>query len=234
MKLFKLLLFLVAISYSGCLTMDTACCIPLSKDAIGNNLYVEKYLTFCGGVYGERIDHFLTDSTHFRSNIGWNDEHNVLSVSISNNIVYVYKIESFAVYDTLEHASLSKAALLMFKDTGSATKTSQPLFGINPLACNNGYYASSYKLEDNYFITSDQFKCGNTFINADYLTDSMHFRLLIGFYDVGSGPEYSVQVHKDSVDFYKKQSRSKSDTLETNTFKLSELLHAGFSNACKK
>ena len=121
----------------------------------------------------------------------------------------------------------------MYKDSGAATKTTIPLFDVNRLPCNDSYYFSSYKLDGDYFMTSDQFKCGNQFINADYLTDSINFRVLIGFYDVGRGPMYKVNIKKDNIEFYKVTSHDRLDTIETKSFKLSNLRKEGLTHPCK-
>ena len=234
MKLSIPFLLLILFSYSGCLVGDTDCCKYIRTDKIAHKLYIEKYQTFCGGVFGERIDHYITDSTSFRSNVGWNDEHNFLSISLHNDSAFVYKIESVSTTDTLSQKSLPINDLFRFRDMKSATTMSHPLFGINTLTCNDSYFFSSSEVGNKYFLSSDQFKCGNTFINADYLTDTTNFHLLIGFYDVGSGPFYSVKIDKDSVHFYQKKYGNRTDTIEEKKFKISDLRKEGLVKVCNK
>ena len=231
MKLSILPFLAILLSQTSCLVGDTDCCTYVGTDSINKGLYVERYKTFCAGVFGERIDHYLTDSSNFRTNVGWNDEHNFLLVSRDNDIIRVYKCESVLLEDTLCHKVLSKKDLLKYKDSGAATKNSIPLFGKNPLDCNESYYFSSFKIENEFYFTSDQYKCGNTFINANYLTDSLNFRLLIGFYDF-SGSDYKVNVKNDSIDFYEVQSKTRRDTFEVKSLKYTELMKQSFRKPC--
>lgn len=81
MRVLILILSISSILFSGCLTGDTKCCDNVGTKEISKGLYLERYRTFCAGVFGELTECYLTDSATFRQKIGSYDEHESLSPS---------------------------------------------------------------------------------------------------------------------------------------------------------
>ena len=57
--------------------MDTKCCDYISTYSISKGLYVERYRTFCAGVFGELTSCYITDSSVERNDPGSFDFYNV-------------------------------------------------------------------------------------------------------------------------------------------------------------
>ncbi|MEM6264097.1 MAG: hypothetical protein AAGI38_16400, partial [Bacteroidota bacterium] len=156
------------ISLSGCLSLETDCCDYVNSYVLSDGLYVEKFRTFCAGVFGEVITSYLTDSTNFRMRIGSADEHGRLIASQNGNTVTTYVVESKLLTDTLEIKTINELAMKSYR-YDSACTNAIPLFGTNLIKCNNYHPFSSYECERGYYIATDQFKCKTDYLNAVYL-----------------------------------------------------------------
>jgi len=232
----RILILLIVISFPSCLTMDTKCCDFIDSYSIPNSLYVEKYRTFCAGVFGETIDCYLTDSTSFRQLIGSYDEHQSLKVKQDGNKMEVYNLESSSIPDTLEKRTISKAELFAKHFSDSSCLTAIPIFGKNTITCDSDYYpASSYKTDDGYYMTEVQYKCGNDYLNAAYYTDSLKFRVFIGVYSPGSfSNNYSVKLNSNNnFDFFNIEYKNKVDTIKHETYLLTKLKKRGMVKVCR-
>jgi hypothetical protein len=199
-------------------------------------LYIEKYRTFCAGVFGERIDCYLTDSVSFRQLIGSSDEHDFLFAKKDGSKLEVDNVESGFYNDTTERKTISANALFARHDNDSNRLTSPPLFGKNTIKCNDDFYpASSYKTEDGNYMSEIQYHCGNDYLNAVYYTDSLHFRVFIGVYSPGSFlNNYSVQSKGNKeFEFFNIENKRKTDTTRRTTYLLSDLRKNGLITVCK-
>ncbi|MDP4264103.1 MAG: hypothetical protein Q8941_16365 [Bacteroidota bacterium] len=231
----RLLLLLCTGCMTGCLSMDTKCCDFMGSYSISGSLYVEKYRTFCAGVFGERNDYYLTDSVKFRKYIGSSDEHNTIRILQKDSIIHLYTLASRIITDTIGQKSVSRFDLINKQRFDSNNAKAIPLFGTNQIPCNNFLSYSSHEFEKGFFMTIDQFQCGSTYLNAVYITDSSTFRKLIGFYDSGSNnPSYSIKVNNNEFIFYQTRSRSVIDTTNHETFKLSEFLPGRLEKVCER
>lgn len=231
----KLLILIGFFFITGCLLGDTQCCDLVRSNPISKGLYIERYRTFCAGVFGERIDCYITDSVSFRQLIGAYDEHGTLTAEQNSNKLEVYNLESIILADTLEKKTISKAALLTKHHNDSSCLANIPIFGKNTIKCNNYYPAGSYKTEDNYYLTQIQYKCENDFLNAVYYTDSLTFRILIGIYSPGSlSNNYKVKQNSNKdFDFFNVEYKHKTDTVKRKTYLLSELRKGNLTKVCK-
>jgi hypothetical protein len=231
----KLLTLIGFFFITGCLLGDTQCCDLIGSNQISTNLYIERYRTFCAGVFGERIDCYLTDSVSFRQLIGDYDEHGSLTAEKNGNNLEVYNIESITFADTLEKKTISKTELLTKHHSDSSCLVNIPIFGKNTIKCNNYYPAWSYKTDDNYYLTQTQYKCENDFLNAVYYTDSLNFRIFIGIYSPGSFSNnyFAIQNINKDFDFFNVEYKHKTDTVKRKTYLLSELKKGKLTKVCK-
>jgi len=204
---------------------------PISK-----SLFLERYKTFDAGVFGERIDCYVTDSVSFRKLIGFYDEHEFFFATLEGNHIETYNVTSSLVSDTLESKFFSKADLFSNHYSDSSCLGAVPVFGKNIIKCDNDYYgASSYKNDNGYFTSQVQYKCGNEFLNAVYYTDSSKFRVFIGIYSPGSfSNNYSVKLGVDpNFYFYNVEEKPKRDTVKHASYLLSELKKGTLIDVCK-
>jgi hypothetical protein len=160
MTLRIIFLFVVVLSFSSCLTMDTKCCDHVSTDSISTRLYLERYRTFCAGVFGELTDCYITDSTTFRKKIGSYDEHEFFLVRLNSDKIEAYNVQSSRIPDTIERKTILKEQLWEYHHSNKNSLATKPLFGTNTITCDTDFYpAFSYKTEDGYYMTEIQFKC---------------------------------------------------------------------------
>lgn len=235
MRVIIILFFISSIVFSSCLTGDTKCCDYVGTKEIAKGLYIERYRTFCAGVFGELTECYLTDSTTFRQKIGSYDEHESFYAKLIGDTVEAFNFESSLQRDTIERKSITKDQLLQFHHTDKNCIHTTPLFGTNSIKCDNDYYpASSYKTDDGNYISQVQFKCGNDYSNAVFYTDSLKFSIFIGIYQPGSFKNnYSVeQKNRDNFIFYNITDKQKTDTVKFVTFSLTELRKGKLIDVC--
>jgi hypothetical protein len=230
-----LLLLSLSFIFSGCLTMDTKCCDHVSTDSISKGLYVERYRTFCAGVFGETTDCYITDSATFRQRIGFYDEHEIFHTKLDGGKIEAYNFKSSLISDTIEKKTISKEELWKYRHTDTNCLSTSPVFGKNTIKCDSDFYpASSYKTDDGYFMTQVQYKCGNDYSNAVFFTDSSNFCIFIGVYIPGSFENnYSVRRNNNSFDFYNITEKRKIDTVKVQTYMLSDLKKGKLIKVCK-
>jgi hypothetical protein len=226
----------VAVFLSGCLSMDTKCCDLIASYPISPSLYVEKYRTFCAGVFGDLTECYLTDSVSFRQQIGTYDEHESFRVKLDGDKIETYNFQSDLIPDTAEKKTFTKAALWQNHHTDSNCLTTIPIFGKNTIKCDTDFFpAWSYKTEDGYYIAHVQYKCGNDYSNAAFFTDSLHFSVFIGVYVPGSLlNNYSAKLNSDNnFDFYNVEEKRKIDTVRADTYLLPDLKKGKLVKVCK-
>ena len=233
----RLIIYIVvALYFSGCLVGDTKCCDHVSTDTISKGLFIERYRTFCAGVFGELTECYITDSTTFRQNIGSYDEHEFFRVKLNGDRIEAYNFQSSSIPDTVERKTISKIQLWEYHHSEKNCLTTKPIFGTQTITCNtDSYPASSYKTDDGYYISEVQFKCGNEYSNAVYYTDSLNFSVLIGIRNqVTWGNSLTVKANPDnSFEFYNIEFKHKVDTVKTQTFLLTDLRKAKLITVCK-
>ncbi|MDT3740393.1 MAG: hypothetical protein RO257_12930 [Candidatus Kapabacteria bacterium] len=206
----------------------------MSTQKIADKLYVERYMTFCAGVWGEEVTSYLTDSTNFRIKIGHNDEHGNIEVIKKDNIIIASLLESRFETDTLNQKTMLIADLIKNRQYDSCYIKTKPIFGDNIIKCENCIHSNSYEFDDNYYISDDLYKCNNINLNAVYLTDSRNFRILIGIYEVGKGPNYNaVLKDKYNIIVYETKSKIVYDTMRVNKFNLKEIPQIKLGKVCK-
>lgn len=221
------LLFLVPVvfTFSSCLVGDTKCCDHVSTDTISKGLYIERYRTFCAGVFGELTECYITDSTTFRQKIGSYDEHDFFRARLDGDKIEAYNIQSGLISDTIEKKVIAKTDLLAYHHTDKNLLSTSPVFGENTIRCDRDFYpAFSYKTDDGYHMTQVQYKCGNDYSNAVFYTDSSQFCIFIGVYVPGNFENnYSVRRDGDKFNFYNVTKRRKTDTVKVQTYFLIDL-----------
>lgn len=235
MRIIILFFFISSILFSGCLTGDTKCCDNVGTKEIAKGLYLERYRTFCAGVFGELIECYLTDSSTFRQKIGSYDEHESFYAKLNGETIEAYNFESSLISDTIERKSITRVELLQFHHTDKNCLKTTPLFGTNSIKCDNDYYpASGYKTDNGNYISEVQFRCGNEYLNAVFYTDSLKFSVFVGVYRPGSFENnYSVKQNgKDNFVFYNITNRQKTDTVKFATFPLTELKKGKLIEVC--
>ncbi len=232
------IIFLIAVVlyFPGCLTTGTKCCDHVGSYSISKGLYVERYRTFCAGVFGELTECYLTDSISFRQKIGSYDEHESFFAKLNGDKIEAYNFQSSLVSDTIEKKTITKPDLWKNHHTDSNCLVTLPVFGKNTIKCDNDFYpASSYKTEDGYFMAQVQYKCGNDYSNAVFYTDSLNFCVFIGVYIPGSFQNnYSVQQRSNnSFDFYNIENKRKVDTVKVEIYLLTNLKKGKLTKVCK-
>ena len=228
---------IIAFTLTGCLRMDTKCCDFVNSYSVSDGLYIEKYRTYCAGVFGELVDCYLTDSTSFRQLIGTYDEHEHFRIKVDKENLITYNLESGLISDTVERKTVSKGELLLYNHNDTNLLSTKPLFGINTIRCDNDFYpASSYRTEDGYYLSEVQYKCGSEYSNAVFYTDSLKFSVFIGVYCPGDFiNNYSVKANNDNAfEFFNVQYLRKVDTVYSKTYNLKDLKKGGFATVCKK
>lgn len=233
MRLIFLIPFLFLLS--SCLTGDTKCCEHVSTDFISKGYYLERYKTFCAGVFGEMTKCYLTDSANFRKEIGSYDEHESFFAKLNGDKIEAYNIRSSLAADTVAKETISKTELWNYHHTAKDCFSIKPVFGNNTIRCDNDFYpAFSYKTSKGYYMTQIQFKCNSDYSNAVFYTDSTNFCVFIGIYVPGSFENiYSVQQAKGNFEFYNVTEKQIVDTLKVQTYLLSDLKKGQLINACK-
>ena len=228
-------IILLLFSIAGCLSTGTKCCDFKGAYPVNDSFYLEKYQTFCAGVFGDLTTCYLTDSITFRQQIGSYDEHEYLRVSMKSDSLIVYNLQSGRIDDTVETKTLSKAELFSYHQDTAAILTAVPIFGKNSIGCDTDHYpASSYVTDDGYSIDEIQYKCGGTYLNACYYTDFKKFRLLIGIYEPGSlSNNYFVKRNGDNFSFYNVQESKIVDTVARTSFSLPALKRKGMTKVCE-
>ena len=229
-----LFLFFIVITLSGCLVGDTKCCDHISTDPIATGLYIERYRTFCGGVFGEVTKSYITDSTTFRQNIGSYDEHEFFRVQLNGDTIVAYNFQSGLIQDTIEKKTILKDDLLKYHHSDKDLLSTFPVFGKNTITCDSDYYpASSYKTDDGYYMAQVQYKCDRDYSNAVFYTDSSKFCIFIGVYNPGSFENhYSVRLNNGNFDFYNITHIRKTDTVKAQTYLLTDLKKGKLITVC--
>jgi hypothetical protein len=214
--------------------MDTKCCDHVDSYSISKGIYVERYRTFCAGVFGELTQCYITDSATFRQNIGSYDEHESFYAKLDGDKIEAYNFQSFLISDTIDKKTISKEELWKYHHNDKNCLSTSPIFGKNAIKCGNDFYpASSYKTDDGYFMTQVQYKCGSDYSNAVFYTDSSNFCVFIGVYIPGSFENnYSVRQNNGSFDFYNVTDKRKVDTVKVQTYLLSDLKKGKLINVC--
>ena len=234
MTFFSVLFFL------GCF-YDTECCDYIGTREIADGLYVEKYRTYCGGVYGgNAITSYITDSLTFRQKIGYEYDHDHLSVELKGEIVEAYNIEFFYSEEIIEQKTFTKKELFQFQHTAKNCINTTPIFGINSLKCDNynPSHVGCYQRENGYYVTYTQFTCdtggGYDCLNAVFFTDSLNFSAFIGIYLPGKRENiYRVeQEGKENFIFYNITTRQEADTIRRASFPLAELRKGKLIEVC--
>lgn len=191
-------------------------------------------MTYCAGVFGESRTSYLTDSVSFRQVVGVNDEHGNAGWQLNGNELKTYTTESSFVRDTVEVKTISKADLLKYHHPDTACVGISPIFGENTIKCNNHLTPDSYKTDDGNNITEVQYQCGNEYLNAVLYTDQLKFSVLVGIYEPGGSP-YKVKANKDDTySFYRTESRTVIDTLNVQTFLISDLRKGRLIKPCER
>lgn len=230
-------LLIVTSTFGGCLSVGTKCCDYVGTYPVADGLYVERYRTYCAGVFGELTDCYLTDSASFRQKIGTYDEHERLRVNLDKGSIITFNIESHLISDTVERKTMSESQLFQYNHSDTNVLSTKPVFGTNTIKCDSNFYpAWSYVTDDGYHISQVQYKCGKEISNAVFYTDSLKFSVFIGVYCPGElNNKYSVKMKGDgSFDFFNLQDLRKFDTVYSQTYDLKNLKKAGFAKMCKK
>jgi hypothetical protein len=234
MKLRPIFLIPCVFTLSSCLVADTKCCDHVSTDTISQGLYVERYRTFCAGVFGDLTECYVTDSTSFRQNIGSYDEHEFFTVKLNGDRIEAYNLQSDLISDTIDKKTITKNDLLNYHHTEKDLLSTSPVFGKNTIKCDNDFYpVSSYKTDDGYDMKEVQYKCGSDYSNAVFYTDYSQFSVFIGVYVPGSFENnYSVRQHGSNFDFYNVTERRKTDTVKVQNYLLSDLKKGKLIHVC--
>jgi hypothetical protein len=232
------IIFSIALAFylSGCLFGDTKCCEYIGSYPISKGIYLEKYRTFCAGVWGEVISCYLTDSTNFRQKIGSYDEHESFDAKLNGDKIEAYNFQSTLISDTIDTKTIVKADLWNYHNSDTNCIKTSPVFGKNSIKCDNDFYPmSSYKNDDGYFMTEVQYKCGNEFSNAVFFTDSLNFCVFLGVYNPGSFENnYRVKKYsEDSFKFYNITDKWKVDTVKVENYLLTDLKKGRLINVCQ-
>lgn len=216
--------------------MDTKCCEHVGTNPIFKGLYVERYRTFCAGVFGELTDCYITDSASFRQKIGFYDEHEFFRAKLSGDKIEAYNLQPGFISDTIEKKTITKIDLSQYHHTDTNCIKTTPLFGKNTIKCDTDFYpASSYRTDDGFIMTEVQYKCGSDYSNAIFYTDSLNFCFFIGVYIPGSF-ENNYRVKRNntgSFDFYDITYRKKVDTIKVETYLLTDLKKGKLIKVCK-
>lgn len=230
-----LALIFVVLCLAGCLAIDTKCCKHISTQTISKKLYVERYQTFCAGVFGNLTECYITDSIFFRHKIGEYDEHERFRVEFDGNRVAAYNFDVYNISDTIEKKILSNTDLLNYHHSEINALTTSPVFGKNTIRCDKKLgEVSSYKTEEGNYITQIQYHCKDDFSNAVFYTDSSNFCVLLGIYESGSlENHYSVRKVNQSFEFYNITYRSETQILKTQIYLLSDLKKKRLVSVCE-
>lgn len=233
----KIFFFIVVvINFSSCLVGDTKCCEKVGTTEIAKGIYLERYRTFCAGVFGELTECYLTDTFTFRTKVGSYDEHESFKVVQNGETFEAFNFQSSLLNDTIERKRISQNELFQIHHSDKNCLVTEPLFGINSLKCDTDFYpASSFKTDQGIYHTVIQFKCGSDYKNAIFYTDSLEFCIFVGLYEPGSFENnYSCnKISSDSFEFYRINNINKVDTVKRQTFALSELKKSKLLKVCK-
>ena len=236
MRKYFLIGALAALSFTSCLNIDTKCCEHVGTSTISKGLFVEKYKTFCAGVFGDLTECFITDSLTFRQKIGSYDEHERFFAVLDKDKIIAYNFQVLTYSDTTEKKSLSRNEIFKMHQVDENCLTNIPLFGKNLIKCDdNTNPMSSYKNEDGYYISDIQHHCDSSYLDAIYYIDTAKFSVFVGVNEPGSFENnYSVKLDNNSTfNFYNITFKQKIDTTKTETFLLTDLKEGKLVKVCK-
>jgi hypothetical protein len=236
MRILAILTIFIALLFTSCLLTDTKCCDKVGTTEISKGIYLERYRTFCAGVWGELTECYLTDTLTFRYKIGSYDEHGSFFAIQKSDTIVAYNFESRLLNDTIERKVITKKELFQIHHTDKSCIKTKPLFGSNSLKCDTDYYpASSYRTDEGFYHTEIQFKCGSEYKNAIFYTDSLNFCIFVGLYEPGSFENnYSCnKMGLDSFEFSRINNIDKVDTIKRQTYTLTELKKNKLIKVCK-
>lgn len=228
---------IIGLLLSSCLLGDTKCCDFLDSYSISKELYVERYQTFCAGVFGEVTTCYLTDSMSFRQRIGSYDEHSSFYAEKVNDKIVTYNFQWSRHPDTIEVKRITNSELLSYQNSGKNILTSKPLFGQNTIICDTNIYSlSSWQTEDGMYWSELQYKCGSDdFKDAIFYTDSSSFCILVGVCAPANSDHFNAKMNKNgTLDFYYINWNDRKDTLTSETFILADLKKHKFCKVCEK
>jgi hypothetical protein len=236
MKIRIPLFIITGLLLSGCLLPDTKCCDFIGAYPISKGLYLEKYRTFCAGVYGEVTTCYLTDSMSFRQKIGSYDEHDKFYAEKVNDKIVTYNFRWSRDPDTLEIKTFSKTELSNYHHGGKNILATAPLFGQNTIKCDSNFCSlSSWQTDEGPYWSELQYKCGvDDFEDAVFYTDSSTYCVFIGVCAPGNSDHYSAKVNKNGTfDFYYIDWKERRDTVKSETFLLTDLKKQKFLKVCE-
>lgn len=194
---------------------------------------MEQFRTFCAGVWGERIDCYLTDSVTFRKQIGFFDEHERFLAKLHGDKVTAYNFRATFFQDTIATKTFAREELWKFHQSDTDCRKESPIFGENPIQCDgNFHHFYTYKTKDGNYEETEQFHCGSQFFNAFFYTDSLHFRILVGVSDPG-GRDFIEDQNHNGFNFYHVTTRAIIDTVKVETYSLLDLKKGRLIKVCK-
>ncbi len=230
-----LILILTVFTLNGCFSVDSECCDFIDSYSINDSLHVERYRTFCAGVFGETVTYCLTDSTNFRKSIGSKDEHGNVQIAEKNGVINFILTETKFIQDTLDLkrnilSNLNRSNTYIPGDTNCL-----PLFSKEKLPCTHFSHLYSRELEHGFFLRTDQYQCNGEYINAVSLTDSIEINILIGFQKPGGSPSYQINfVTNNEINVYQFDSHRAYDTLLVNAVTINTLKKEKLTGFCKE
>lgn len=236
MRIVTILTTLVSLLFTSCLMTDTKCCDKVDTEEISKGIYLERYRTFCAGVFGELTECYVTDTLTFRTKIGSYDEHESFYAIQKGDTIEAYNFESKLLNDTIERKIITQKELFLIHHTDKECIKTKPLFGANTLKCDKDFYpASSYKTDQGLYHIEIQFKCGSDYKNAIFYTDSLKFCIFVGLYEPGSFENnYSCnKIGLDGFEFYRINNINTVDTIKRQIFYLNDLKKTKFIKVCK-
>lgn len=228
------IIVVVSIFLNNLLNLSVTCCKYKGTQHLDSGLYIERYYTFCAGVFGEVITCYLTDSSSFRTKIGNYDEHGFLSIEKKSDYIMTYNIENRIETDTLKRIRLTKSELIQKSTKDKSTDTLKPVFGSSRKLCGNYHHYNDYAINDKFYISVNQYHCNDEWLNAVYFTDSRSFKILIGLEVPGEQISYyCTPINNYEFDFCETYTRTESDTIKTRKFILNTLKNSKFERVCK-
>lgn len=213
---------------------DYFCCDYLGTKQISEDVFIERYRTFCGGVWGgDVIDTYLTDKKTYRIKVGSEDDNNSFDVFYDNGlyygVLYDYKYMQKTIRkDTFHLPMLSFSSI----DTANFINL-LPLVGDLLFDCNN-----HTSLEDDYNLNNSQYKvkktqfqcdsCGTVkYYNAYYLINSKNEWHLMYNYDMDKWTKgkshFDYYINENNLLIKEYETITIIDTLEFYEINLTEI-----------
>lgn len=211
----------------GCGSND--CCEHLYTETLSEKIYIEKYRTYCGGVYaGEAYTSYVTDSTTFRFKSWITSEHSFLNFDLDGETLKIQELERIHKNSIVNSERFNIISMTKHSNNAMNNPFDEPLIKTNLISneIRRGHF-SNWKIDENYSVQTYQSFCkptkdSSSFINSVYLAKDTNLIQLLVTYDMNKWAKgldhYNYNINDSILTIEEKNSYDVVDTLRMKEF----------------